>query len=524
MISAENLEMSFGSRQLFAPATFTISSGQRAGLVGPNGAGKSTLLRLIAGEMKPTSGRAAITGGEVAYLKQEADIGLDVPLREEMWNSLPEVNAVRHRIDEIESAMTTEPERAIELSNELDLQHDRFRMLGGSRVEPDIMRVTKGLGFTAQNMDKLCGDFSGGWRMRISLAKILVRQPQHLMLDEPTNHLDRAAREWLREELAEYPGTVLIVTHDGDFLDHVVNRILSIEHGRVVPYAGNYSQFLEERGVRAEQQSTAADRQQRQIAQKERFIERFRSKATKARQVQSRIKMLEKIERIEKPETTSAAKFRIRSSGRVERVVLNVRSLGHEWEGAPVLVDVGLEVERGQKVALVGPNGGGKSTLLRILAGEVPRTEGEVVWAERARVGYYAQHQDESLDRRETVLGEVRKAAGDQPDGTLRGVLGRFLFSNDDVFKSVSMLSGGEKSRLALAKFLIEPNNVLLLDEPTNHLDAVTRDELLSALDEYDGTIICASHDPAIVDEIATHVYAVENGEVTLAEVRRTQV
>ena len=520
MISAENLTMSFGPRELFAPATFTVSSGQRVGLVGPNGAGKSTLLQVLAGDMKPTSGRAAITGGELAYLKQESDIGLDQSLREEMWNALPELNALRARIEEVESAMSNEPEQVAELSTELDRLHDRFRMLGGRRVEPDISRVTQGLGFSAPDMDKLCRDFSGGWRMRISLAKILVQQPEHLLLDEPTNHLDRAAQVWLREELAEYPGTVLIVTHDGKFLDRVVNRILSIEHGRVVPYAGNYSQFLQEREVRAEQQLTASERQGRQIAQTERFIERFRSKATKARQVQSRVKMLEKIERIERPDQTSAAKFRMRSSGRVERVVLEVRSLGHEWEGLPVLVDVGLEVERGQKVALVGPNGGGKSTLLRILAGEVARTEGEITWAERARVGYYAQHQDESLDRRETVIGEVRKAAGEQPDGTLRGVLGRFLFTGDDVFKSVSMLSGGEKSRLALAKFLIEPNNVLLLDEPTNHLDAATRHELLSALDEYDGTIICASHDPAIVDEIATHVYAVEDGEVTLAEVR----
>ena len=520
MITTENLTMSFGPRELFAPATFTVSSGQRVGLVGPNGAGKSTLLQLLTGEMRPTSGRASVTGGELAYLKQESDIGLDHSLREEMWNALPELNSLRGRIEEVESAMADNPEQVVELSTELDRLHDRFKILGGSRVEPDISRVTRGLGFSAQDMDKLCRDFSGGWRMRISLAKILVQQPEHLLLDEPTNHLDRAAQSWLREELAHYPGTVLIVTHDGKFLDRVVNRILSIEHGRVVPYAGNYTQFLREREVRAEQQQTASARQERQIAQTERFIERFRSKATKARQVQSRVKMLDKIERIERPETVSGAKFRIRSSGRVERVVLEVRSLGHEWEALPVLVDVGFEVERGQKVALVGPNGGGKSTLLRILAGEVKRTEGEITWAERARVGYYAQHQDESLDRTETVIGEVQKAAGEQPDGTLRGVLGRFLFTGDDVFKSVSMLSGGEKSRLALAKFLIEPNNVLLLDEPTNHLDSATRDELLSALDEYDGTIICASHDPAIVDEISTHVYAVEDGEVSLAEVR----
>ncbi len=520
MISAENLAMAFGPRQLFAPANFTISNGQRVALVGPNGAGKSTLLQMIAGLLTPSSGRANVVGGELAYLRQESDIGLDLPLREEMWNALPEANAVRLRIAAIENEMVTNPERVEELSTELDRAQDRFRILGGQRAEPDISRVTEGLGFSKQDMDKLCGEFSGGWRMRISLAKILVRRPEHLLLDEPTNHLDRDARHWLQGELSEYPGTLVIVTHDGSFLDRVVNRVLSIEHGRVVPYAGNYSQFLDERAENEERQMNASERQSRQIAQTERFIERFRSKATKARQVQSRIKMLEKIERIDRPQSVTATNFRIRSTGRVERVVVEVGSLGHEWEGAPVLLDVALEVERGQKVALVGPNGGGKSTLLRILAGEVEPTEGKVRWAERARVGYYAQHQDESLDRRETVLGEVRKAAGKQPDGTLRGVLGRFLFSADDVFKSVAMLSGGEKSRLALAKFLIEPNNVLLLDEPTNHLDAVTRDELLSALDEYDGTIICASHDPAIVDEIATHVYGVESGEVALAEVR----
>lgn len=520
MITAENLAMSFGARQLFAPASFVISNGQRVGLVGPNGAGKSTLIQLIAGIITPSSGRASITGGELAYLKQESDISLDQPLREEMWNALPEANAVRLRLEEIEGEMIAFPERVADLSTEFDRAQDRFRILGGQRAEPDISRITEGLGFSNKDLDKLCGEFSGGWRMRISLAKILVRQPEHLLLDEPTNHLDRAARHWLQGELANYPGTLLIVTHDGSFLDRVVNRILSIERGRLVPYSGNYSQFLDQRAENEERQLNASQRQERQIAQKERFIERFRYKAKKARMVQSRIKMLEKIERIDKPESVTATQFRIRSTGRVERVVLDVSSLGHDWEGSPVLLDVALEVERGQKVALVGPNGGGKSTLLRVLAGEVTQSEGDVNWAERARVGYYAQHQDESLDRRETVLGEVRKAAGEEPDGTLRGVLGRFLFSNDDVYKSVAMLSGGEKSRLALAKFLIEPNNVLLLDEPTNHLDAVTRDELLSALDEYDGTIICASHDPAIVEEIATHVYSVEAGEVSLSEVR----
>jgi ATP-binding cassette subfamily F protein 3 len=520
MITAENIAMSFGGRDLFAPVTFTISKGERAGLVGPNGAGKTTLLKIIAGAIKPTSGRAGVSGGELAYLRQEADVNLDTPLIEEMWKSQPEADAIRRRLAGIERQMIDDPSSVANLADEFDRLTDRFRMLGGHQVEPDIARVTAGLGFSQDDLDKLCGEFSGGWRMRISLAKILVRKPEHLLLDEPTNHLDRQAREWLCTELAQYHGTVLVVTHDGGFLDRVVTRILSIQMGKVALYPGNFTNYLETRATQEEQIEAAAERQQREIARQEKFIDRFRYKATKARQVQSRIKALDKIERIEVPQDADAAVFRIRSVGRIERVALKVESLSHDWEGAPVLLDVSFEIERNKKIALVGPNGGGKSTLLRILAGVVKPAEGRVTWAERAHVGYYAQHQDESLDRTETVLGEVRKAAGDQPDGDLRGVLGRFLFSGDDVHKSVSMLSGGEKSRLALAKFLIKPNNVLLLDEPTNHLDAVTRDELLEALAEYDGTIICASHDPAIVEEIATEIYRVDHGELVLEEVR----
>ncbi|MEK9676730.1 MAG: ATP-binding cassette domain-containing protein, partial [Chloroflexota bacterium] len=285
-------------------------------------------------------------------------------------------------------------------------------------------------------------------------------------------------------------------------------------------YQGTYSHFLEAKADRQAQLDALADRQEREIARQEQFITRFRSKATKARQVQSRIKALERMQRVERMVDAKTTHFQIKSTGRVEQIVLSAESVSHDWDDSPVLLDVSLEVERGQKVALVGHNGGGKSTFLRILAGEVDPLEGDINWSERSRRGYYAQHQDESLDRASTILESVRESAGDQPDGDLRGILGRFLFSADDVYKKIEMLSGGEKSRVALAKFLVQPNNVLLLDEPTNHLDSTTRDELLDALDEYDGTIICASHDPAIVEEIATHVYTVEQGELTLTEVK----
>jgi ATP-binding cassette subfamily F protein 3 len=455
----------------------------------------------------------------MAYLHQESDVELDRPLGEEMWSALPELESLRRRIAEIEEALILEDGDPELLIAELGDSHDRFKVLGGNGIDAAIARVTSGLGFSGDDLNKPCGDFSGGWRMRISLAKILLRRDEHLLLDEPTNHLDRASKSWLAQELADYPGAVLIVTHDGDFLQKVSTRVLDVEHGQVQSYPGSFADYQLGKRTRQEQLDNQADRQEREIARQEQFIDRFRSKATKARQVQSRVKALDRIDRVERMVTSKATKFQIRSSGRIERKVLGAESISHDWEDSPVLLDVSLEVERGQKVALIGHNGGGKSTFLRILAGEVKPSEGAVNWAERTSMGYYAQHQDESLNPDSTVLEAVRESAQDQSDGALRGILGRFLFSADDVYKLIRMLSGGEKSRVALAKFLVQANNVLLLDEPTNHLDAATREELLSALREYDGTIICASHDPAIVEEIATHVYTVENGEITLLSV-----
>ena len=520
MIVVENLTKQFAGRDLFSTVSFTVSSGEKIGVVGPNGSGKTTLLKMIAGDEPLSNGQVNLTGGQLAYLHQEADVELDRSLNDEMWTALPELYSLKNLIAQIEDTLIVEELNAESLAADLNRAHERFRVLGGQGVDASIARVTSGLGFSHADLKKPCGDFSGGWRMRISLAKILLKRDEHLLLDEPTNHLDKTSKRWLARELGDYPGAVLMVTHDGEFLEQVVTRVLNVEHGSVMSYPGTFTQYVEGKKVRQEQLDAEADRQEKEIARQEQFIDRFRSKATKARQVQSRIKSLEKIDRVSRMSESKATRFQIKSSGRVEHKVLLAEGISHDWEDSPVLLDVSLEIERGQKIALIGHNGGGKSTLLRILAGEVDPSEGSVHWAERAERGYYAQHQDESLSLDATVLESVRESAQNQPDGVLRGILGRFLFSDDDVFKTVRMLSGGEKSRVALAKFLVQPNNVLLLDEPTNHLDAATRRELLSALGDYDGTIVCASHDPAIVEEIATHVYTVENGEITLTDVR----
>jgi ATP-binding cassette subfamily F protein 3 len=350
--------------------------------------------------------------------------------------------------------------------------------------------------------------------MRIALAKVLVRRPENVLLDEPTNHLDATTRSWLAGELQDWPSSILIVTHDAEFLDAVATRILDLRDRTIESYAGNYTAYQRQKADKLQAQDQAAARQERDLARQQRFIDRFGAKATKATAVKSREKQIARVERIDRTRKEAEVHFELNASGRTERDVLMVKHLAHAYDEEPILLDVNLHVERGQKVALIGPNGSGKSTLLRIAAGLLSPTEGTVEWAERARPGYYDQHQDEALEAGRTVLEEVRTVAASEPDVRLRTVLGQFLFRGDDVFKKVSMLSGGERSRVALAKFLIQPTNVLLLDEPTNHLDRTTRRKLIEALKGYDGTIICASHDPGIVEGVATHVYEVDDGAV----------
>ncbi len=530
MLFSESVARSFGGLDVLQGVSFTVGKGERAGLVGPNGAGKTTLLRIIAGEDEPDEGRAGVSGnsheghpGELGYLKQEAGVEGHNSLFAEMWTAFPEARRIELRLAEIADALVAGDGDADALIDEQAALFEEFDRLDGYRIESRIARVLDGLGFSVPDRKKPCGAFSGGWQMRIALAKVLVRRPENILLDEPTNHLDKAARDWLAEDLADYSGALLIVTHDGEFLDSVANRIFELRDGAVEAYHGNYSEYQRVKAEKLQQLDKAAARQERQVAKQERFIERFRAKNTKAAAVKSRQKALDKIERIERPKKDSEVHIRLEAKGRTENDVLMLEGIGHAYplrEGGSdgrrdhvVLVDVDLHVERGQKVVLVGPNGSGKSTLLKIAAGQIEASEGHVRWAELARRGYYDQHQDEALDPEKTPLEELRDAAPGERDERLRTVLGQFLFRGDDVLQLISTLSGGERSRVALARLTVQPTNVLLLDEPTNHLDRTTRRKLIEVLAKYDGTIICAAHDPGILERVATHVYEVSDGD-----------
>ncbi len=511
MLYAEHVTKSFGPVDVIKDLNFIVGDGEHAGLVGPNGGGKSTILRLLASEHKADSGEAGYRGKSLGYLRQEAGLDDAHTLVQELWEAFPEARAVELELEEIAGQIERGEGNLDSLIEQQAKLFDQFEAMDGYRIETRIGRVIDGLGFKPSEVTKLCGDFSGGWQMRIALAKVLVRRPENAILDEPTNHLDAKTRDWLAEELQDWEAALLIVTHDGEFLDKVATRIFDLRDGKVDAYAGNYTDFQRQKAAKLQAQDQAAARQEREIGKQERFIDRFRAKATKTTQVQSREKMIAKIERIDRTKKDAEVNFVLTSHGRTERDVLMVKHISHAYDEHVVLVDVSLHVERGQKVVFIGPNGSGKSTLLRLAAGLLSPTEGTIEWAERARPGYYDQHQDEALNYERTVIEEVRSVAGGAPDVKLRTVLGQFLFTGDSVFKPVRVLSGGERSRVALAKFLIQPTNVLLLDEPTNHLDKTTRRKLIDALQGYDGTIVCASHDPGIVDGIATHVYEVKD-------------
>ncbi|MEJ5222328.1 MAG: ABC-F family ATP-binding cassette domain-containing protein [Tepidiforma sp.] len=403
MLFCEQVSKSFGAKEVLRDVTFTVSEGERVGLVGPNGAGKSTVLRLIAGLEQPDAGRAGYTGGGLGYLRQEADLDDANTLLQELWRAFPDASAIERELARVAAAIEAGEGDLDALVDEQARLFERFEALDGYRIEARIGRVLDGLGFEPADWQKRCSDFSGGWQMRIALAKVLVRRPENVLLDEPTNHLDARARDWLAEELTEWDAAILVVTHDGEFLDRFATRILDLREKTIESYAGNYTAFQKQKAAKLQALDQAAARQERELARQERFIERFRAKATKAAQVQSREKQLARVERIERPKKEAEVHFEISAHGRTERDVLVFRHVGHAYGDHLVLVDVNLHIERGQKVVLVGPNGGGKSTLLKIAAGLIAPTEGSVEWAERARFGYYDQHQDEALAMDRTV-------------------------------------------------------------------------------------------------------------------------
>ena len=525
MIQLHGISLRFGDQVLFDRLSWGIPPGERIGLIGKNGAGKTTMLRLIEGHIEPDEGRLAIGAStSIGYLEQdvqaldsEASI-LDEALKG--FSNLRELQAEEAQlVAELEALQEHEGTDYAGRLHALDRIHAALAVHEAHLARPRAEVVLAGLGFAADDLERPVKSFSGGWRMRAMLARLLLRQPDYLLLDEPTNHLDIESIDWLENHLKNYEGTVVIVSHDRYFLDRMVTAIAELAHGRIHSYAGNYGFYLQERTQRRALQQAAHENQQREIVATERFIERFRYKASKAKQVQSRVKMLERLERIPPaPSEEAAVRIRFPEPPRSGRVVLELGAFSKTYRtddgDIRVFRDAGpLTVERGDKIALIGKNGAGKSTLARILDGTEP-FEGERSPGYRVEHAFFAQHQADMLEPADTILESLRRAAGDKTDGELRSVLGAFLFTGDDVFKRVRVLSGGEKSRVALARTLLHPSNFLILDEPTNHLDAASIPVLIEALRQYAGAFVVISHDRHFLDQVVNRIWYASGGGV----------
>jgi ATP-binding cassette subfamily F protein 3 len=521
MIAAHSLSISFGGDELFNDISFTINPGDRVGLVGSNGAGKSTLMKILLGIQQPDDGRVvAGRHAVIGYLPQEGIVLSGDSVRDEVMKAFKEVVELQQAVEELSTQVGQRshegdtPEFKALLNELGEVQH-RFEALNGFAAEGEVEKVLMGLGFSPEDMERSCSEFSGGWQMRIELAKLLLRQPDLLMLDEPTNHLDIESLTWLEGFLMRYSGGILLISHDRAFLDALTNRTFEISRGRLTAYTGNYAKYLVEREHRRELQQSAYDNQQKMIADTQRFIDRFRYKATKAVQVQSRIKALERLDRIAPPESDEARVFfKFPPAPRSGRDVVVLEGLSKRYGDNLVLDSIDLVIERGEHIAFLGRNGEGKSTLSRIIAGS-ESYEGKRTIGSNVTIGYYAQHQAEELDPGRTVLETLDAVATGDIRTQLRSLLGTFLFHGDDVFKPVRVLSGGEKSRLALAKMLLEPANLLILDEPTNHLDMQSKGVLKRALLEFDGAIILVSHDRAFLEGLANKCIEFKHGSIT---------
>jgi ATP-binding cassette, subfamily F, member 3 len=518
MLHLKNISLSYGGQVLFRDVNWHLRPQDRVALVGPNGAGKSTLMKVIAGLVLPDKGEvSALKGSTFGYLPQEGIVARGRSLFAEVKSAFDELLAMRDEMEAIEraleTAVTDESERLLVRYGHLQ---DQFSARGGYAMDATVGAVLGGLGFEPEQWESPCEAFSGGWQMRIALARLLVQSPSVLLLDEPTNHLDIEARNWLEDYLKSYPGSLVLVSHDRYFLDVTVKRVTELAQCRLHDYHTNYSGMELERERRWSAIQEAYERQREEIEQIERFISRFRAQATKASQVQSRVKMLEKLERIEPPPgRTKKIQFRLPEAPRSGQQALKATDLAKSYGAKTVLRNVELQLLRGEKVALVGHNGAGKTTLIKMLAGAIDKDAGHVALGHNVEMLYFAQDQNQTLDAEKTVLEEVTSAAPYQIIPRLRGILGGFLFSGENVDKPISVLSGGERNRVALAKLLLQPSNLLLLDEPTNHLDLASKDVLLEALQRYQGTVLFVSHDRYFVDKLAQKVFEVEATRVT---------
>ncbi len=520
MISVDNLTVSFGGWDLFKDISLLVNPKDRIGLVGKNGAGKSTLLKVITGEQPAASGTVTRSGDvTVGYLPQQMKVADTTSLAEETAKAFTEVIALEREIAELtdEIAVRTEYETAgyEKLLHRLNDATDRYHILGGDNREAEIEKTLLGLGFRRSDFDRPTSEFSGGWRMRIELAKLLLRRPSVFLLDEPTNHLDIESIQWLEGYLKEYSGAVVLISHDRAFLDNVTNRTVEIMLGRLYDYKVPYSKYVELRRERREQQMAAYENQQRLIEKTEEFIEKFRYKPTKSNQVQSRIKQMEKLDRSEvDAQDLSALSIKFPPAPRSGQVVAEVKGVGMSFGSKHVFGGAEFTVEKGDRIALVGRNGEGKTTFARMLVGELQPTEGSIKVGANVNTGYYAQNQDDLMNGDFTVYDTLDRVAVGDIRTRLRDILGAFLFRGEDIDKKVRVLSGGERSRLAMARMMLEPHNLLVLDEPTNHMDMRSKDILKSALLKYDGTLVVVSHDREFLDGLVDKVYEFRDGGV----------
>ena len=519
MIRLENISKSFPDGELFNHVNIFIKRGMRIGLVGPNGSGKTTLLRIMLGKESPDSGSIQVDKSiTIGYLAQDIVAGTGRSILEEVLNAYPEVRDLEGKILTLSEAISKDHNN-MELINKLgDAQH-RFESLGGWNLEDKAKKILSGLGFSDEKFTQPMDVFSGGWRMRVALASILLQEPDILFLDEPTNHLDLEATIWLELFLSNWRGGMVMISHDRAFLDRSINNILEIDLKKITLYYGNYTKFTEEKALRMEQHKNAYRNQQKQIKDTERFIERFRSKNTKATQVQSRVKMLDKLEKIEAPtEQKHTMSLRLPKPKRLPLNVASCRNVTKHYGNIEVFNNMDMLVERGQKIGLVGHNGAGKSTLLKMLAGVESVSSGAIRMGSNIDRAYYAQHQLETLDPDDTVFESIQKISPGWSETEMRTYLGSFMFSGDEIEKYVKVLSGGEKARVALARMLVEPSHLLLLDEPTNHLDMMTRNVVERALIQFSGSIVCISHDRHFLNNVTNLTCEVGGGDIRLFE------